>query len=303
MFFKGNCFASDFPKIVRDCILTNDPNTGAPFWQMVSSNVGTSTSDDGYVFQSTGTNGSRNIIIGIKSEVNGFYVAPTSLSGGFTVFVSNNYTPGTPGTNGKFGNEYFVDGTSFIYNNNFNRFIFNTLQLSYYVSVKKDRVIIAYTNNIVDTNNNRTNVIYMGAPTWVKDFSADGNILGMTSSQSLTSNGYVRMTNSYVLNPSTANQEKVPILTNDPRPSGWGSYLYPQPIYIRGNNGGIRAKLDVYLLNNNYPNSVLRHGDSLIFNGIEYHVHGLSYQFSPVNLYNNLININHANFMMLIPKD
>lgn len=164
MYFEGVCFLREFPVRIKELVTTVDNSLAipAPLWEMVSSNVGTDKAHDGYVFHSDGTDGKSNIVWGVKAEQNGFYSSYSDWRHGYTLFAANSYSPGDPGVNGTFSN-YITHAMPIWYSRDQTDYTPDSLPLRYWISVKKDRVILAYRPEVRSTDT-RINYHYIGQP-------------------------------------------------------------------------------------------------------------------------------------------
>lgn len=138
MWFEGITTPSEFKNVLINALQTVPPGESTPMWTMVSSNVGTTESDDGYVFYSSGSTGTEELYIGFKVPMK---ADALSFDGGHLFFIAENYQPGNMGANGTFTNvisEYFrIWPPTGKYGDNP-----ASLPLQYYFSITRDRVIL-----------------------------------------------------------------------------------------------------------------------------------------------------------------
>jgi len=168
MVFEGLTSPNKFIDLIRECLTSNDLKTGLPYWKELKSNVGTTYDDDGYVFQSKGSSGEENIIIGFMPPTIGYdKLSLNRWDYGNAFFVCDSYTPSNVnGVNGTFiGRRYFpipLARNNAELSNSYSR---NDNILKYFINVNSDRIIIMYWLEVNDTINYvYNNLIYIGCP-------------------------------------------------------------------------------------------------------------------------------------------
>lgn len=244
MFVSGRCLLHEFPQVLKEIVTSpSDPNDPAspPMWSMISSNIGTTLNDDGYVFFSQGSDGNQEIYVGIK---NALHATSSSWYWGYRVFVAEKYTPAsTQGQNGTFSNVLY-DGMA-VASGAISGYNETNFPIDYWVHVTKDRIVFAVTG--VPRMNNIRNVIYLGRPGTV--FNPNDKyctLLAVGYGRDYNNNvGYARTIG---FNIGVSGQNYPVWLT--------GSFNYRNPIfkqYIVSNivmvqNSAFRGLLDIYAL-------------------------------------------------------
>lgn len=247
MFIEGKCFANEFPVKIKEAVMSLDDSmaTPQPFWNMVSSNVGETTSDDGYVFHSRGKDGDLDLFWGIKSEVNGFDYSKHQWNYGYRIFACSDYTPsGTSGTNGEF-KDYIYEGTPFLLEESWSGYQAHNCPIKYWISVNHDRVIIAYKCE-VRHDYARTNVIYVGRPQVTFNPNDRGMLFGSALGYRHNSHGSHRAIgyeNSNIGTETMHSRSDIPHVNKS-----WGGKLLPATIFSYTNHGGHRGILDMLIL-------------------------------------------------------
>ncbi|MGM7682849.1 hypothetical protein ACSVDA_11915 [Cytobacillus sp. Hm23] len=158
MWFEGEVRVVDFPAKFAEILQTIPEGEDEPLWEMISSNVGETVDDDGYVFYSKGTSGEDNIYIGVQTDfpdVNWYF--------GHRFFITESYIPSDePNTNGEWG-RYITERHRYHNDSTYARVTEETAKIFYQISVTKDRVIIVTNNILPITDVNRINpVTYLG---------------------------------------------------------------------------------------------------------------------------------------------
>lgn len=298
MYFEGNCLLRSLPVKIKEAVLSSDLSspTPAPLWEMVSSNVGTQNTDDGYVFQSVANRNGHKVVFGIKSEVNGFDDPNYPLEYGYRVFLADKYTPGAAGVNGQFDN--YIKERLPVVGNSISGYGVDTLPLRYWISVKRDRVIVAVKTDMNHAQT-RFNIAYFGRPQIYFDPTDVGVILGVGAANEYNYGSFVRMIAGPVgvramsIKGSVVTQNKV-----------WGGQVYPSRLFLQGasNLPGYRGVLDLYVL---FQDGRLRQIDNIRIGSTDYlaiEVPGSAAIYGVSNQYNNL-SPSTSTHLFLFPKD
>jgi len=250
MWFEGFVRYLDLPQTLNSLITSIPQGESSPYWTMISSNIGTKLTDDGYVWYSKGSSGKDNIYIGMK---NAFYASDQSK--GFQVFVYENYIPNvTPGQN---SNQPV--GLNMINAN------MNTMNISlggsdsskygvfYYLSVTRDRIIltirfpVSIHDRFVDTTNNGyalINTTYMGL---IKRYSDEANSTGVTlaTTHDVNANIYlIRLLRGADGTPYQQYSPSYRYYTYATDYKSWGGDLLVVPNALYLENEGYRGELD-----------------------------------------------------------
>lgn len=299
MFFEGRCTLRQLPVRIRDAVLAVDNSllTPAPLWEMVSSNVGTLKTDDGYVFRSQGTDGKSNIVWGIKSEVDGFFYGGSSWTYGYRLFMAKDYTPGAAGVNGTFGSN-ITHGTV-VATNQISGVYADTISLRYWISVKKDRVLLAYRSE-VRSGYSRINFHYIGRPLRLFDSRDTVSCFGSAipfGGNNTYGTVWVSRKNAFI--EDIDNQSLVWNTPSVNRMFG-GKVMPSRPVLKSGPN--LRGIMDYYILP---QDGRLRAIDTLTIKGVEYVALEIpASQTVDVNaLYYNNLSPTNTTSIYLIPKD
>jgi hypothetical protein len=280
MFFEGKCTATALIPTIITAMTTINPDDNLPYWENVSSNIGASKTDDGYVLHSNGSNGDNEIYIGFKPS-NVYWHSRNRLDYGFVYFTGNKYKPNpVQGLNGTF--EEYHDGSMPIIragSEPFLGFALENIPMKYMINVNKDRVIIAYWCEM-KTSESLQNVIYLGTPPVLADPNRKItiNIAHLNDPRTYnfwgSTHGRGRATNqNYSPNYGTDGKGNhlisVSNMFNSNRLSrGWGNTFYPSSINIWGYYyRSFLASLDIYIAT---QNNTYRNGDSIIINQVEY---------------------------------
>ncbi|MGM7682848.1 hypothetical protein ACSVDA_11910 [Cytobacillus sp. Hm23] len=260
MYFEGKCLAKDLIPTIADHITNATDESGEPLWLMVSSNIGVRDSlnnNDGWVFKSSVSNS----CIGFK---NGFYDKDNDLDDhlkGYYCFTADSYTPSeTPGQDGTFNIE--KNESMPLLDQWFNNYNPNNLPMRYYMSITKERVIIAYYSD-VNVLHSRTNLVYLGKPAWSSDPGEEGFVMGTGIAHSYNYNGRVYQTGFHMQKSGTQHMIIKSILSNNPK--GWGGAVYPSKLFLT--HWGIRGVLDLLVCK---QDGSFRKIDNITIDDIEY---------------------------------
>lgn len=309
MYFEGRCYAVDFAQKIKELVLKPDLTMSSPqpLWEDISSNNGTSSSDNGLVFKARFID--NDSVWGIKNgsfSSSYFYLGPE-------IFVASRYKPGTPGLNGTFSKYYNMSMVLAGYGvpNSL-----NNLPIRYWISVKRDRVIIAYKSEIQHTSS-RTNVIYVGQPAEYHLPTDKGFVLGAALGNRESGNGIndssllgrIGMTGDY-FNTDVIQMDVGYVIPQTNKT--WGTHVYPHPINLYYNNtsvdsGGVRAALDLLVLR---QDGKLRAVDNVFIGGKDYlaiEVVGYDQTTHPTSSsyrhYNNFVLNSSGRHLLLFSKD
>ena len=173
MYLEGKCTLKDLRDIVEQAFLSAG-------WKNISSNKERDNSSDGYVFQSSGEAGDKDIIVGFR---NAYYANNWQL--GLHFFAASNYTPNeVAGVNGVFEDKFYA---ALVYSYYPEGLGYNeeTLPLSYWININRDRIIIA-TRGDYSHSYNRTGVLFGGLPHVYDD--KDKNCVSLFSTYNLAYN-------------------------------------------------------------------------------------------------------------------
>lgn len=283
MFIEGKCTAKALIPIIISALTTVNPDDGQPYWKNVSSNIGSSKSDDGYVFHSKGSSGTNDIYIGFKPP-SVYWRNSDKLDYGYIYFTGNKYVPNpVQGLNGTF-EEYHDECMPIIKTESqpVLGFTDDTIPMRYLINVNKDRVIIGYWCELKSPLSYQ-NVIYIGQPPIVADptrpFTV--NITHLTASTRYghyygAQSGRGRATNQRY-SPSYGNDGNAngaPLINvnnmfnKDRLSRGWGNTFFPSHINLWGwYYRSFIGTLDLYIAK---QDGSYRNGDSIIINQVEY---------------------------------
>jgi hypothetical protein len=273
MWFEGTCLPAQFPSVLASAMTTST------FWTNISSNVGTTINDDGYVMCSTGSRGTDNIYIRFE---NAFYDSANWFYGQL-FSITEQYTPSsTSGVNGTFHSntrsetlvysdvdDTFGDGTK------------QNIKIDYKISVLADRVIIMVDNRKRTTFQSSTgairNLMYLGLfERFYDELDSSACIIAATNANlNKTNNGLQvlrtmsRYTDQFA---STQNQ------------TGWSSgLLVYNPNMGVTNPSRVECVRELYVyVNSSLSKEMIRGRLIGIYNG------GLNYQYSTTYKKNNL---------------
>ena len=246
MWFEGSVLAKEFPARLVELMQTTPPGESEPMWSMISSNVGSSLSDNGYVLHSTGTSGQDDIFIGVKND----FHHSSYWHYGHRFFIAENYIPAaSEGTNGELTNELYC-GHRYHFSDNWGGTSVNTLIIDYKISVTKDRVIITTFNNVslTRTESMRT-LTYLGL---MKRYSHETD-----STASVIATNYDTQNNAYNSIRVLRNKQLVVGDSYNPRYTGflqlyglkgWGKKFFATHIPLHHSSEGYRGELDGMLV-------------------------------------------------------
>jgi hypothetical protein len=244
MWFEGDTTADKMPELLKSILEQATDETGQPMWRFVSSNIGTSPTDDGYVFYSKGSSGKDNLYIGFK---NAYESGATSWHLGHRYFVTDSYQPSsTASQNGTFG-DTLTDGFRYHENSTTTGVTKENHYLRYGINVNKDRVIIAICNAFIGPSRVR-NVLYLGL---IKRYSNEIDSSAMTVvslyTKSTTDNNSpssVRM----LRDGAQRNGGTYEVLNVNHQPTnaqrGWGKRFIANPILLSTSMEGVRGEMD-----------------------------------------------------------
>ncbi|MGA4519178.1 hypothetical protein ACPA0F_18130 [Solibacillus silvestris] len=244
MYVEGKCLAKNLvPSIVKHITDATDA-TGNKLWEMISSKVGVRTSsvyDDGWVFKSKGTSGNDNLIIGFPNGQRN----NSSWLFGNGVFVAIDYQKGADGENGKFTGKQ--EQSMPLFGLDWNGYSPDNLPMRYYLSITKDRVIIAYFSDVLHSYS-RSNLVYLGKPAWTSNPNDRGIVIASGIDESFRSTSVI-MTDPYQV--GTGTEYYLPRAEFGDQARGWGGKLYPSRLSLVSNSstrGGVRGILDLLVV-------------------------------------------------------
>lgn len=279
MWFEGITTPKEFFGVLRDAItsatvpVTNEDGTisqVAP-WTMVSSNVGSTTADDGYVFHSKGSSGKDSLFLGFTNAYH------SSWNVGPQFFVAENYDPSTiADTNGVFTNRlhesFWLHETT-----SWGGATEDKMPLKYFISVNADRVIIGAMNVGFSHDPVRYRpLIYLGLmKRYSEERDSGAALIASTNGDVQNSYNWFR-----VLKDPRGNQNVRYMVETEPIQSSflpsYGTHnfqAFPIPIYNTLGIEGVRGEMDGMLIVRHASTSVgrnmIRDGKVMV-NGEEY---------------------------------
>lgn len=263
MWFEGTVLMKDFPERLAQLMQTVPPGASEPMWRMVSSNIGTTVTDDGYVFHSEGTSGKDSIYVGVKNAMADGNTR-NKYSMGHRFFIAENYTPDNQmGVNGVFNNLLYT-GHSYAHQDNWNGSDYDTYILQYRISITKDRIILITSNGVaVSRAECVRGLSYLGLMKRYSD-ELDSTACVIATNYSYPSNSYanIRVLRNKQLVAGAYYAPKYSAFLNANGLKGWGGNSLATHIPLHSDTEGYRGELDGMLVTS-YMNAVDGLGRSL----------------------------------------
>ncbi|OKP89555.1 hypothetical protein A3844_06120 [Paenibacillus helianthi] len=198
MWFEGESSPRNIIATLASLITAVDESLSppAPLWENISSNVGSTLNDDGYVFRSRGSSGKDTILVTLKNAWIGNGAIENSFSAGPTFGVVESYLPNeTNGQNGSFSSYKLSELLRLAVNTSWYNINADNYRFKYTLSVTKDRIIITIRTNrpgqgttYADTATIR-NVLYAGLIKRYADEKGSGAVT-LLSSYASQNNAY-----------------------------------------------------------------------------------------------------------------
>lgn len=292
MFFEGTCKYIDLPETFHAAMTSIPSGETTPLWQMVSSNIGNTISDNGYVFHSKGSEGKHDIYVGLHKA---FYAGgnTTGHSGyhqGWRFFKADGYTPAaTADTNGTFEN-YVYNGMP-LAASSYN-YRAETLDVKYLININKDRVIL-YVEPVTGDTNFFPNMMWAGRPEAFDSRDTEFNILGFMRDERFNYHSNVRASGDQygVKGIDTTDSVHYDVNTENNRLNG---VMLPATIYL-GNRNTYRGKVDMLVLP---QDGTLRKKDTYMIGTKEY----VGIEFPYLNYKYNNFSRESTTKVYLVPK-
>ncbi|MGA4519179.1 hypothetical protein ACPA0F_18135 [Solibacillus silvestris] len=272
MWFEGSVLMKDFPLRLSQLMQTVPPGESEPMWRMVSTNIGSSLTDDGYVLHSLGTSGKDSIFIGVKNAL-----TLGNWSRGHRFFIAENYTPGTAtGVNGTFQNVVF-NGQRYHWDDNWGGSTIDTLVLNYSISITKDRVIFVTSNNVALSRTESVRAFtYLGLmKRYSEELDSTASVIATNYDVNYNNYGSIRALRNKQLHAGPGYTPKYQRFLQDYGLKGWGNRFLATHIPLHLPTEGYRGELDGILVAS-YSNDAAGQGrtlpehGSVTINGKEY---------------------------------
>ena len=252
MWFEGSVLMKDFPARLAELMQTVPYGSSEPMWNMVSSNVGQTLNDDGYVFHSQGTSGRDSIYVGVKNAMTAGSDANPNLNWhlGHRFFIVENYNPSTTtGANGTFNNLLHC-GHRYHIVDDWNNSSYSTMVLHYRISITKDRVIITTSNGVALTRNESIRAFtYLGLmKRYSEELDSTASVIATNYDYPSNNYGWIRSLRNKQLVSGGIYTPKYRNFINDAIYKGWGGKFFATHIPLHASAEGYRGELDGVLV-------------------------------------------------------
>lgn len=253
MWVEGRCKAKDFPSVIKENLTTIPVGQSSPLWEQISSNIGTTANDDGYVFHSKGTSGVDNLYIIIKNA------ELTDSSIGHNILVTDKYIPNTTdGQNGTIG-DTLSEQIRYDQTDNFNGAnMKDQFMIWYGISITKDRVIIVIRNPLsIGYTNGFVEVIYAGL---INRYSkeVDSSAISLVTTHSAVGDYRWRMLRNKLQQTNAiydlTYRDMLDIgMTGSQNGRGSNNTMFTTPSLLYNSTEGIRGEVDGMLFSVGFP--------------------------------------------------